>query len=276
MNRLHDLAVKIRWASDKQAPADWSDIRRTTTVHSLYWVREGGGSFESKHGRYSVEPGRLFYLEPGLDMNMRAEHEAGMDMAMILFDCVQISGAAGCWNEPETVVRLELPHLFPLGGESSVMLDAGLSRVVELWSQGTPGREAEANAELLGLIARLHIYLAAEENGGPRAVFEQALSLIGRRFAEPLTAEKLAGELHVSVSYLRKIFVRYAGLTPKLFLSRLRLRHAERYLLYTDLTLRAIASSCGYGDEFHFSRTFKKATGVPPSEFRRRGREPMR
>ncbi|NGZ77640.1 helix-turn-helix transcriptional regulator, partial [Saccharibacillus alkalitolerans] len=103
--------------------------------------------------------------------------------------------------------------------------------------------------------------------------FEQGLQTIGRRFAEPLTAERLASELNVSASHLRKIFLRYAGETPKSYISALRLRHAERYLLHTDMKLHAIAGACGYGDEFHFSRTFKKRKGLSPSAFRRTSRE---
>ncbi|MEJ8305314.1 AraC family transcriptional regulator [Saccharibacillus sacchari] len=268
MNDLRELAVRIGWASDKNTLPGWTDIRRTTAVHSLYWVRSGKGIFESDDGLYQIEGGHLFYLKPGLNMRMAALGDQGLDMVMILFDAVRLAGTSGIWPTPSPVSTLEIPHSAHFSGKTAVELDASLSRLVKLWSMGLPARELEANAALLTLIARLHGDLSPEQEK-TRALFERGQQVMGLRYAETLTAESLAEELHVSVSHLRKLFLRYAGETPKQVLSGMRLRQAERYLLYTDLTLHAIAEACGYGDEFHFSRTFKKSKGMPPSAFRK-------
>ncbi len=269
MLMLQDLAVKIRWAAYKNVPEDWTDIRHQKNVHSFYWIRSGKGYFRSVKGYYEAESGQLFYLEPGLNMHMAARGGSELRMIMILFDCTRLSGEIGRWLRPSSVERLDLPHRFVFAGEHAALLDTGLSRIVELWTPGTPVRETEAHAALLGLVARLHADLTPEQDLA-KTRFEQGVELIGQHFAEPFTAEQLAAELHVSVSHLRKLFLRYAGETPKQFLSRLRLRHAERYLLHTDWSLHEIARACGYSDEFHFSRTFKKERGLPPSVFRKR------
>ncbi|CAM4004053.1 AraC family transcriptional regulator [Saccharibacillus endophyticus] len=268
MNDLHELAVRIGWAADKHTLPGWTDIRRTTAVHSFYWVRSGKGKFQSDEGTYEVEGGHLFYLKTGLNMRMAAVGDQGLEIVMILFDAVRLSGKSEIWPTPSSVSTLEIAHSTAFSGEAAIELDAALNRLVELWSIGLPARELEANAVLLTLIARLHGDLSQEKEKA-RVLFERGLQVIGLRYAETLTAERLAEELHVSVSYLRKLFLRYAGETPKQVLSNLRLRQAERYLLYTDLTLHAIAGACGYGDEFHFSRTFKKSKGVSPSVFRK-------
>lgn len=271
MNDLHELAVRIGWAADKNTLPGWTDIRRTTAVHSFYWIRSGKGKFESDDGVYEIEGGHLFYLKPGLNMRMAAIGDQGLEMVMILFDAVRLSGKSGIWPTPSSVSTLELVHSTAFSGEAAVELDTALNRLVELWSIGLPARELEANAALLALIARLHSDFSQEQEKA-RVLFERGLQVMGLRYAETLTAESLAEELHVSVSHLRKLFLRYAGETPKQVLSNLRLRQAERYLLYTDLTLHAIAGACGYGDEFHFSRTFKKSKGMPPSVFRKESR----
>ncbi|WP_051507164.1 AraC family transcriptional regulator [Saccharibacillus sacchari] len=268
MNDLHELAVRIGWAANKNTLPGWTDIRRTTAVHSFYWIRSGKGKFESDGEVYEIEGGHLFYLKPGLNMRMAAVGDQGLEMVMILFDAVRLSGKSEIWPTPSSVSSLELAHSTAYSGEAAVELDAALNRLVKLWSIGLPARELEANAVLLALIARLHSDFSQEQEKA-RVLFERGLQVMGLRYAETLTAESLAEELHVSVSHLRKLFLRYAGETPKQVLSNLRLRQAERYLLYTDLTLHAIAGACGYGDEFHFSRTFKKSKGVSPSVFRK-------
>ncbi|OWA37650.1 hypothetical protein B9G55_06255 [Saccharibacillus sp. O16] len=265
---LQDLAVKIRWAAHKNVPSDWTDIRHQKNVHTLYWVRAGKGRFQSTKGSHEAQSGQLFYLEPSLSMNMAALGSQELKMMMILFDCTRLSGDIGRWLSPSPVPQLGLPHHSTFVHEHAALLDTTLGRIVDLWTPGTAVREMEAHAALLGLIARLHDDLAPDRDRA-RTLFEQGVERIGQRFAESLTAEQLAAELHVSVSYLRKLFLRYAGETPKQFLSRLRLRHAERYLLHTDMTLHEIAQACGYSDEFHFSRSFKQSRGMPPSTFRR-------
>ncbi|WP_172198577.1 helix-turn-helix transcriptional regulator [Saccharibacillus qingshengii] len=272
MNALHDPAVKIRWAAYKNTSGTWSDIRRNTSVHSLYWIRAGRGLFESEQGRYEAQSGELFYLEPGLGMKMAALGGRELQMTMILFDAVELSDSGGHWPSPSPIARFDLPHRSVWEGDRAVELDTRLGRITEEWTPGTPMREREAGAMLLDLLARLYTEGAPEQSKA-RALFEQGLQVIGRRFAEPLTMQQVADELQVSVSHLRTLFLRYAGETPKQILSQLRLRQAERYLLYTDLTLHAIAGSCGYGDEFHFSRTFKKHKGFSPSTFRRNAKE---
>ena len=47
---------------------------------------------------------------------------------------------------------------------------------------------------------------------------------------------------------------------------------AKQLLTYTDLRIREIADQCGYQNESHFMRQFKKNNGVTPTVFRREHR----
>jgi two-component system response regulator YesN len=48
-----------------------------------------------------------------------------------------------------------------------------------------------------------------------------------------------------------------------------RLQEAENMLLCTDLSIAEIGDRVGWEDQFYFSRTFKKNTGLSPGDFRR-------
>ncbi|MBT2764665.1 helix-turn-helix transcriptional regulator [Paenibacillus sp. ISL-20] len=61
--------------------------------------------------------------------------------------------------------------------------------------------------------------------------------------------------------------------SPKDYLTDIRMRHAERYLAYTSYTLRFIANTCGFHDEFHFSKAFHKYKGIAPAEFRKTSKD---
>jgi AraC-like DNA-binding protein len=50
---------------------------------------------------------------------------------------------------------------------------------------------------------------------------------------------------------------------------RRRAERAKACLWGTEAPLRAIAESLGFSDAFHFSKCFKRMTGVTPTDFRR-------
>jgi AraC-like DNA-binding protein len=67
----------------------------------------------------------------------------------------------------------------------------------------------------------------------------------------------------------RKRFAKLAGITPGAFLESRRLELATRLLARPGLGLKQIARQLGFCDEFHFSRRFKRRTGLSPRDYRR-------
>jgi AraC-like DNA-binding protein len=57
-------------------------------------------------------------------------------------------------------------------------------------------------------------------------------------------------------------------LTPQRFLRKLRLRIASRALMDTDESLSKIALKCGFADQSHFSREFRRHFGRTPRAYR--------
>lgn len=49
-----------------------------------------------------------------------------------------------------------------------------------------------------------------------------------------------------------------------------RIEYAKYLLSATDMTVTAISHACGYENDVHFMRLFKKSTGITPSEYRKR------
>ncbi|MEI7063237.1 AraC family transcriptional regulator [Dickeya chrysanthemi] len=65
--------------------------------------------------------------------------------------------------------------------------------------------------------------------------------------------------------FLRQ-FKSVVGMTPHAYLIQARLRQA-RSLLITGISLSDTASQCGFSDQSHFNRHFKRAMGITPGEF---------
>lgn len=101
--------------------------------------------------------------------------------------------------------------------------------------------------------------------------YDEIIALRIRLYAEPeedWSAERCCRELNISRSYLHRIYQRITGNTILEDLHLSRLQHAKALLLQTNDTLESIADACGYGYT-HFMRTFKKETGLTPSQYRK-------
>lgn len=81
--------------------------------------------------------------------------------------------------------------------------------------------------------------------------------------------ERLARQLGMGLSTLRRRFKDCTGTTLHEAAMRHRLEKARKLLAETDLPIKAIAAAIGYRDVYFFSNQFKHLTGVTPAMFRR-------
>ena len=72
----------------------------------------------------------------------------------------------------------------------------------------------------------------------------------------------------MSVRTFERKFRSSFHLTPQKYLRKLRMRMASRCLVYTTQSLSEVALSCGFGDQSHFSREFRRHFGRTPRQYR--------
>ncbi|MGW6195605.1 helix-turn-helix domain-containing protein [Kribbella sp. NPDC055110] len=98
---------------------------------------------------------------------------------------------------------------------------------------------------------------------------ERATAYVHEHFTAPdLSLGALATALGISPAQLSRRFKAVHGVTPVLYLRRLRIRKARELLAGTDDTLQVVAEHCGYRSAFYLSRVFSKHTGRSPSQYR--------
>ncbi len=95
------------------------------------------------------------------------------------------------------------------------------------------------------------------------------LRYIGEHYQEQLTLGHLAEREHLSVPYLSSFFEKYMGINFSTYYTNLRLEHAMRDLLYTDIPVEQIALKSGFSDPRAFVRAFKKRYNTVPSVYRK-------
>lgn len=84
-----------------------------------------------------------------------------------------------------------------------------------------------------------------------------------------VTVEQLAAACAMSPATFYRVFRQTVHMTPMQYLEEYRLKQAAQNLLFERKTLAQIAEECGYYDEFHLSRNFKKHYGMSPREYKK-------
>jgi AraC-like DNA-binding protein len=100
-----------------------------------------------------------------------------------------------------------------------------------------------------------------------RETVEDAKAVLSERFAERLSLEAVAREVHASPFHLARLFRRQTGLAVHEYRTQLRLRAALDRLDGGD-TLAGIAVACGFASHAHLTDTFWRAFGTTPSAVR--------
>jgi AraC-like DNA-binding protein len=87
---------------------------------------------------------------------------------------------------------------------------------------------------------------------------------------EDVSLEDAARAAGLSPFHFLRLFSAVVGATPHQYLVRLRLARAARLLAEEERPVTDIAFDCGFADLSNFVRTFRRAAGVSPREFRKR------
>jgi AraC-like DNA-binding protein len=85
-----------------------------------------------------------------------------------------------------------------------------------------------------------------------------------------ISIRKVSEVCRLSVSQLDRLFRAHVGESPTSRLRNLRIQRAEELLVLTSLSIKQIASHCGFVCPNHFSRVFKSQIGLTPGQYRRR------
>ena len=97
---------------------------------------------------------------------------------------------------------------------------------------------------------------------------QEAVIFMEHNYPRELTVEEVADACKLNRSYFSKLFKENMGCPPQEFLIRLRLSKAAELMKSSKASIGEISAACGYPNQLHFSRAFKKRYGVSPRQWR--------
>jgi AraC-like DNA-binding protein len=96
----------------------------------------------------------------------------------------------------------------------------------------------------------------------------KAIRHLEAKYDEPVSPSSLARIAQLPAPRFARLIRRIYGLTPSQLITKTRLAAASRLLRETDLAVAEVALESGFTDHSAFSRAFRAAIGVTPTEFR--------
>ena len=98
--------------------------------------------------------------------------------------------------------------------------------------------------------------------------FSDILCYIENNYADQLTLKELSEKFCTNYSYLSSLFKRNVGLSFVEHLNKIRLNHACKLLVDTNISIQNISVAVGFNDYHYFCNTFKKCYSITPTQYR--------
>lgn len=148
-----------------------------------------------------------------------------------------------------------------------------------LWSirdlEGAPSNllARAAGCQIIAELCRLGgVPLESPKGGLAPWAERRSKELIHACLSQDISLDLLASEVQLSPYHFSRMFKRSVGLSPRAYLSKIRIEKACELLEFTDMPILNIAFKVGYSSSQCFAKIFFQHMNVRPSDYRRTNR----
>lgn len=236
-----------------------------TTPYLLVANLKNTGNY-NMNGRPAAVDARFFYfLNAGDRLEIDFKRNEPLETMLVLFSEELVNGVAenyGSFHMPAiplayTTTVTKYLHQLKSPHEKEDLEDILFGLLDEIWSFNTSG------------LAALH-QLSVRRKSTSEEIYRRlfAAELFMRdNFCQPLTIDEIAREACLSKFHFLKLFKRRYGVSPRQYLTRLRLDHARNLLLSNKYEIAEVCLRVGFESHSSFTHLFKRVYGYPPSKF---------
>lgn len=246
-------------------------------------VTNGTGWHYMNEKRYHIHKGCVFVIPPQKKHGYKEEKD--LDVLHILISCAyteryseELKSLQGYYLlfEIEPYFRNQTDN-----GYFLMLEDNQLEEIKPLLepSCGLPdnyeNKKSALNAQTFLLITKLCCFMNNRSNKtfllsqSHQNTIMSCIEYIHTHYYEKITINDLAEKFHLSRSTLLRSFSEICKCSPISYLNRYRLNTAVKLLQTTEKTLSDIAAECGFYDQSHLSKSFKKEKNSTLAEFKK-------
>ncbi len=273
------LTFRIRsvgfWKSERDAQANYT----SDDIEFVYYTMGGSHSIINST-EYQCVAGDLMILPPSSLVTSVNRNHARYEYLYIHFNVEPYH------LEQSFVEHLtRKTHVLPVDGEKN----PELFRVLYAIMDETRKKRKCYPSIIDGCLRNLCVYLLREQDfrqdaergihghqQARRKFVSDVVKMISVNLDQPLRAEELAREFHVSESYLYKSFMSQLQVSPQQYIKQKRLDFALQALRSGDYTVSEVASMVGFHSTQAFSGDIRRRTGKTPRQIMKETAEKKR
>jgi AraC family transcriptional regulator len=216
-----------------------------------------------------IPPGGLFMVPGGMDFSVRL---GGTLQTLHLYLRRALIEEVTQSIQPGDPTRVEL---LPRFGDSDPLIERLMLGVRDALHDDIPS--AAPYVDYLGraIAARL---IRGHSSASPvdrapvrlgRRHLGRAIDFMETNLAESIDLVAMAAVTGLSPSHFARQFRTMTGKAPHQFLMHLRIERAKRLLSETETPVVTVAFACGFANQEHLTRLFKRSYGIAPAAYRR-------
>lgn len=233
---------------------------RIRPYHMIHFVSEGEGFLQINQKNFSLKAGDIFLIPADKISYYEASEKNAWTYSWINFLGIQSE------NYLRQIMQSS-KEKFILHFEDVSKYTAIIQEILEL--EGSPTYlHLMGNSLLLKILSYLLNEINFSEKFLKTSPADDLKFFLDMNYAEKFQLKDVAKKLGFHQNYLTRIFLERYKVTPKKYLTDLKLKKSCNLLTSTNLPVNLIANALGFDDALAFSKKFHEVYKISPSEFR--------
>ncbi|MDR0388002.1 MAG: AraC family transcriptional regulator [Treponema sp.] len=227
----------------------------------IVYITKGQGIFNAEGVTYTVNPGSMLLIMPGMRHSYKPVFETGWQEYWVGFN-----GSFFMKLFREGILSKE--RLFFQVGLHEQYLNI-FDQIFEEVRVQRPLYQFKAGVGIMTLLGEVLAHERRKEQPNYyQKIVEKAKYLMEFNVYGVINLPSIAEQIGISPSRLNEIFKTYTAMTPYQYYIHIKILKAERLLEQPDVSVKEVAFRLGFDDQYYFSRLFKNKTGITPSRWK--------
>ena len=251
----------------------------------LFYIVSGNGDMMIEGQNYPLSPGCAVLFQAGVRYIWQTRQDTAIDYIAINFDYTMRFSAIKKPFHPVHSDRFSARDVL----ENIPFSDAAvLNRPIVLYNAGaiesrlrlltTEYNMADRyySDELMSTVLKSVVISVVREariskedrNRGDASLTRDIIQYIQSNYNKELSYDLLADRFHMNPVYINRVFKKNTGVSLHVFLVNYRITTAMEIMRSGSMSVKEIAAMVGFSDLPHFTKTFKRITGITPGRYR--------
>lgn len=207
-----------------------------------------------------LEPGTILHAGSGIELDKEVLGNAEWKYILLHYRIIGDDRTKNYLEGNNTV--------FHIGLNNSLELEPLLQNLLKLKEERGPMSGLKRKTMLYVIIEKLFQSARESTPDSKEETTELILKYISNNLDQSLTVSQLAEKIGMDPRQFHYLFLKRMGMCPKKYLIHCKMERAKELLEDENYSITYISGMVGYDDPLHFSRIFKKYTGISPSHYR--------